>query len=89
MLAATRWRARCTTLLALEVLFFVGFVVLGFVALSVLTQQIPFFGITDAPADARINKVGLSMQSLRHIMFSEELSAIYAPSPPPPPPLGR
>ena len=50
--------------LALEVLFFFGFVVLGLWR-SRFSAADSFFGIR-TPAGARINKVGLSLQSLRH-----------------------
>lgn len=87
---STRWVAQTSTLLVAEVVFYIAFVLLGFYALSVVAAYIPFFGISDAPPDAKINKVGLTLQSLKHILFEDELASIYAPSPPPPPPsLGR
>ena len=64
------------------------FVLLGCYALTVVAAFVPFFGISDAPADAKINKVGLTLQSVKHILFESELSSIFAPSPPPPPAFG-
>lgn len=89
MAGGTRWLAQLSTLLVAEAVVYVLFVVLGFYLLSVAAAYVPFFGISDAPPDAKINKVGLTLQSLKHILFEDELSALYAPSPPPPPPLGR
>jgi hypothetical protein len=87
---SSRWLATVATLITVEVVVYVAFVLIGFYLLSVAAAYVPFFGISDAPADAKINKVGLTLQSLKHILFEEELSSIYTPSPPPPPPtLGR
>lgn len=61
--------------------------VLAVAALVCLTAAavslIPFSTITTTPETEVINKVGLSLQSLKHIMFETELSQLYAPSPPP------
>ena len=89
MAGGTRWLAQLSTLLVAEAVVYVLFVVLGFYLLSVAAAYVPFFGISDAPPDAKINKVGLTLQSLKHILFEDELATLYAPSPPPPPPLGR
>ena len=89
MAGGTRWLAQLSTLLVTEAVVYVLFVALGFYLLSVAAAYVPFFGISDAPPDAKINKVGLTLQSLKHILFEDELATLYAPSPPPPPPLGR
>ena len=52
---------------------------------SVALSYVPFFSITTTPDTAVINKVGLSLQSLKHFLFEDELGRLYAPSPPPPP----
>lgn len=78
--------AQCTGAVVAEVVVYLAFVLLGLYAISVASQSVPFFGISDAPPDAKINRVGLSLQSLRHILFESDLASIYRPSPPPPPP---
>ena len=85
MAATARWLARCSSLITLELILYIFFVLLGVYALTVVAAFVPFFGISDAPAEAKINKVGLSLQSVKHILFEEELSSLFAPSPPPPP----
>ncbi len=73
-----------------------GYILLEFVvyaavllALVVITasyvNMVPFPGITTTPETSVINKVGLSLQSLKYVIFESELSQLYAPSPPPPP----
>lgn len=84
-MATARWLARCSSLITLELLLYTFFVLLGIYALTVLAAFVPFFGISDAPANAKINRVGLSLQSVKHILFEQELASLFAPSPPPPP----
>lgn len=50
---------------------------------AVAISLIPFMTITTTPETEVINKVGLDLQSLKHILFETELSQLYAPSPPP------
>ena len=49
---------------------------------AVAISRIPFLTITTTPEFEVINKVGLDLQSLKHILFESELSQLYAPSPP-------
>ena len=50
---------------------------------AVAISRVPFLTITTTPETEVINKVGLDLQSLKHILFESELSRLYAPSPPP------
>lgn len=50
---------------------------------AVAISLVPFLTITTTPETEVINKVGLDLQSLKHILFESELSQLYAPSPPP------
>jgi len=51
-------------------------------AVSTAVSMIPFPGITTTPDTASINSVGISLQSVKYILFEDELSQLYAPSPP-------
>jgi len=69
--------------LAAEMLTYVIVVALMLHGVSILIALVPFPGITTTPETRVINRVGLSLQSLKHLLFEDELSTLYAPSPPP------
>ena len=68
---------------AAEMITYAIVIALLLYGVSILVALVPFPGITTTPETEVINKVGLSLQSLKHLLFEDELSTLYAPSPPP------
>tara|TARA_B100000405_G_scaffold229038_1_gene163668 strand:+ start:6127 stop:6381 length:255 start_codon:yes stop_codon:yes gene_type:complete len=76
---------RFTVLTVIRMASFVFYVFLGLYLLSVALNYLPVVDVTDVPPGTSVNKVGLSLQSLKYLMFSDDIAKIWAPSPPPPP----
>lgn len=83
MICQTRTIVRCLGCITLEGVLYVLSVALLLYATSLLFSFIPFGDITTTPETTVVNKLGLSAQSLKYILFEEELFSLYAPSPPP------
>ena len=75
--------ARTVGWMALRALFYAVSVVVLLMLAAVVMSGLPLVTITTTPETEIINKVGLDMQSLKYLLFENELSQLYAPSPPP------
>lgn len=75
--------ARAAGYIALRYVLYAASVAFLIYTAAVAISLVPFLTITTTPETEVINKVGLDLQSLKHILFESELSQLYAPSPPP------
>ena len=78
-----RVAARAVAYVVAELLIYLVVVACLVYLVSVWAATVPFPGITTTPETAVINEVGLSLQSVKHLLFEDALSTLYAPSPPP------